>query len=167
MKLVNWTVYLRMRDSSLLCCWEAVIFHSFSKPLQGAKPISLPRPPGGLVGGVKGTTGPVQGAGKPLLGGSGRKRLTLNQGQDWLCRRQNTFLSGAYCLKCQSLLQRHTETWNVISLFQYILFHVFLRLWRGAFHQDIFMCQDSRSSLREPTCSSFPLKGAVMFQTSF
>ena len=74
MKLVNWTVYLRMRDSSLLCCWEAVIFHSFSKPLQGAKPISLPRPPGGLVGGVKGTTGPVQGAGKPLLGGSGRKR---------------------------------------------------------------------------------------------
>ena len=111
-----------MRDSALLC-WEAVIFHSFSKPLQGAKPISLPTP---RWTGKRGQGNQwSSGGSKPLLGGSGRKRLTFNQGQDWLHRRQNTFLSGSYCLKCQSLLQRHTERWKVISLFQYILFHIF------------------------------------------
>lgn len=40
MKLVNCTVDLRMKDSSVFRCGEAVIFRSFRKYLQGPKPLS-------------------------------------------------------------------------------------------------------------------------------
>lgn len=99
MKLVNWTVYLRMRDF-LFCCWEAVIFHSFSKPQQGAKTCFL-SPDLQTGRGQAGTPGPVQGAGQASTGRVWKEEADLEPRPRLALQETEHLLSGAYCLKCQ------------------------------------------------------------------
>lgn len=120
---------LRIKDSPVLCCWEAVIFHSFIRHLQV---------PSSLAGGDRHVK---EWCSRPTVQWSGGTRFSwegpggrgwpLNQGQDWHHRRQSISPSAAIAINSISTEEMYWEMER--SLF--VLLHIVPDILKGMIKQ--------------------------------